>query len=286
MLSWTAAGAVAAPTMLQVRLTPRRTGRVAADAPIPERAMSDAELLATLAYFVRDRRGPRTQRVDGLVLSGLPAARAAGVARAVCEAQGWGLQRLVLHSDAASVRTLCEGPLGAVIDVVATPLRPGLRVDDLRVATDVHATAVLDHQTLKVLPALLAAARDAKLSRLTLGWPFSGAPPPTTAEAVAALLPCLPLLDGLPWGLKGLPRCTTAPLEAHGADLTSRVWRSRNRFYVDAAHQGAEALLFLPQVLRFAKRDSCRFCRVDGACDGVPARWLDLGLAGHLIPLE
>ena len=80
------------------------------------------------------------------------------------------------------------------------------------------------------------------------------------------------------WGIKGLPACRL------GA-LSDRLWRSGNRWYVDAEHQGTEALLFFPDVLRFAKGDACRFCALDGKCDGVPEPWLAAGLAGRLEPV-
>ena len=36
----------------------------------------------------------------------------------------------------------------------------------------------------------------------------------------------------------------------------------------------------------FAKRESCRFCDLDGRCDGVAERWLQQGLIGPLVPLR
>ena len=80
----------------------------------------------------------------------------------------------------------------------------------------------------------------------------------------------------------GLPPCVDR--EASVASLEASR-RTTNRFYVDAEHQLDRALSFFPDLVRFAKPDSCRFCRADSSCDGVAAAWLEAGLAGPLEPL-
>ena len=86
------------------------------------------------------------------------------------------------------------------------------------------------------------------------------------------------LTAGIDVGLKGLPACR---LTRH----RERMWRSRNRWYVDAGHQRDKALLFFPDVTRFAKADACRFCSWSDRCDGAPDAWLRAGLAGTLTPV-
>jgi hypothetical protein len=46
------------------------------------------------------------------------------------------------------------------------------------------------------------------------------------------------------------------------------------------------ALLFQPDVLRFAKREGCRFCDLDPHCDGVAEAWSRTGLVPALVPIR
>ncbi|MEM6928766.1 MAG: hypothetical protein AAF602_17645, partial [Myxococcota bacterium] len=88
-----------------------------------------------------------------------------------------------------------------------------------------------------------------------------------------------------PWGIKGLPRCTLRQLDEE-VSLAGRIWRTRNRYYVDADHQRSRALMFEPDLVQLVKSDRCRFCAVDDRCDGVAERWLAEGLVPELLPLE
>ncbi len=44
--------------------------------------------------------------------------------------------------------------------------------------------------------------------------------------------------------------------------------------------------MFFPDVLAFHKADVCRFCTLDGACDGFFTRWLGLPGFPPLEPLQ
>jgi hypothetical protein len=146
-----------------------------------------------------------------------------------------------------------------------------------------------------VLPGLLELTRAALAAsprRLVFTWPFPGGaePPPPAATVVEALRPAVELLrkeavahSAVAFGVKGLPVCALAGVLE---DPAGHVSRSGNRWYVDADHQLDRALLFLPDVLRFSKREGCRFCEVDDRCDGVAEQWLLQGLVTELVPLR
>jgi hypothetical protein len=67
--------------------------------------------------------------------------------------------------------------------------------------------------------------------------------------------------------------------------LATRAWRTRNRWYVDSAHQLDRAILFVPGVVQLHKEDVCRYCALDPRCDGVIEPWLALGLVEPLTPV-
>ncbi|HHO53400.1 MAG TPA: hypothetical protein ENK18_21650 [Deltaproteobacteria bacterium] len=280
-LRWTRWGAVSAPETLQVRIGALFPGRVVVDAPRASRPMTSEEVVANLDFF-RDP-GPRERPIRALILSGIPDAWLGGaqLEGVVLYAVGAGLERIVLHLTPG--QTAQPLPLGVSVAVVVRT--PG----DAR-ALQGEALAV----TVPLLPgalgelgAVLAALATAPVSQLTLLWPLpaEGVHAPAAGEVIAALLalddPCTPR-----WGIKGLPRCVLQPLAERIPDLSDRVWRSVNRFYVDADHQRRAALLFQPDLVSFAKGDACRFCALDQRCDGVAAPWLEAGLVGPLEPVR
>jgi hypothetical protein len=286
MLRWTAAGVVGWPTVLQVRVTEGFPSRLRAGAPQPSRGLSVAELRRNLAHFTAGMDGPRTRPVNGLVLSGALSGREEELAEVVRASREQGIARVTLHLDVGA-DSMASGPLGATADAVAVrvvTLPAASELASLVVAARWHVTAVVEltHEVLAELPALLAAVAEARPARAVLTWPLLGRRPPSAPEVVAALAGAVGPLQaaGVPTGVKGLPPCALA---RQGVDVPA--WRSGNRWYVDADHQLGDALMFFPDVVRFAKADVCRFCGVADRCDGVPAAWLEAGLAGVLDPL-
>lgn len=281
-LRWTRWGAVALPESLQVRMAPVFADRVRAGAPEPARALSLDELRDNLRFFADP--GPRGRPVVGLVLSGLPDEPLAGIAEAVRWARDRSVRRVAVHVDRPRLAELVASPLIDVVETVVvavrgpvTPEQPG--------RAELHAVIPLESDTADQLAAVLNAVRAAAPARVVLTWPFpgSGADAMAASELVPRIRAALPALEGLPWVLKGLPACVLTELLPR-VDLEGRVWRSSNRWYVDAAHQRERALLFLPEVVRFAKREACRFCALDPRCDGVAEAWLAQGLVGPLVP--
>jgi len=140
---------------------------------------------------------------------------------------------------------------------------------------------LLDAAALGSLDATVGALERVRPERAVFTWPLPPSAEPPSAARVAEAIAAVAVpgrLAQVPWGIKGLPACRLD-------GLADRLWRSANRWYVDAEHQGDAALLFFPEVLRFAKSDVCRFCSLDGSCDGAPEAWLRAGLAGSLSPV-
>lgn len=286
MLSWTRAGAVETPTTLQIRVTRNFPGRVAAGAPEPARSLDDDEVYANVEHFTRKRRGPRTTPCTSLVLSGVRLDERPRLAAILDEGRGWGIGRVVLHLGPGDRDRLIRSPIGRRVDAVAIVVRDETDLADvaaLRNGPDVTAVVLLDEHGLSRLDNLVTGLARVKPQRVVLTWPFPPAAPPPHAARVAAALPmAFAILDaeGVPCHVKGLPAC------ALGVVGPERLLRSGNRWYVDAAHQKDEALLFFPDVVRFAKGDVCRFCTWGDRCDGAPAPWLERGLSGPLRPFS
>lgn len=263
MLAFTGAGVVSSPSAVQIRMGARFPGRLAARAPDPSRRMTDAEVLDTLRHFTDGLRGPRTRPCTRLVLSGLDADRLAHLPAILQAARRQGFDHVVLHGGTTPI------PDGLDVDVVV--LRAGTTAP-----TGIARTWVVElgQGTLAAVEAE-AEALLADGERVVLTWPWSDDARAAAPHEVRAMVERLPRGTGT-LHLRGLPACLVG-------DLSPR--RAANRWYVDADHQGAAALLFFPDVLRFAKRDSCRFCSFDERCDGVAYHWLER-LAPGMLPLD
>lgn len=274
MLRWTPRGAVSLPTTLQLRVERAYPGRIRAGAPVPSRGLTPAELTANLRHFTEGQRGPRTKPCTGLVLSGAGVIHRPDLPAALQEARDLGLARIVVHTD---TRDLTRGPAPVLDDVdrVVLPLgevaatraalRGPLAGHDVVVHTVLHRDAL---DRLDALAELLLAARPAGAAWT---FPYPGTPGPLVPpdEAVRRLSPTLRALRqaGIATWVNGLPACF---LGEHAQTLR----RAANRWYVDADHQGTQALLFFPDVLRFHKGETCRFCSADPVCDGFFQAWL------------
>jgi len=279
LIRWTAAGAVSDPTTLQIRVAARFRGRIGVGAPVPRRDLTVAEVAANITYFAVTRRGPRTPGCDALVLSGVDEAEP--WVELVADARAQGIERVTLHCGAD--RDLATGPLAQVCDGIAMSVRGA--ADAAGLPSGCHAVVLLEDA--EGLSDVVSALVQAKPARVTLTWPFPGGAVPPRAEALApgvrrALDTCADA--GISAGVKGLPLCTLAPGPRAGR-WADRVWRSPNRWYVDASHQLDQALAFFPDVVRFSKPDSCRFCSANRRCDGVAEDWIRLGITGPLTPV-
>ena len=282
MLRFTAAGAVSAPDTLQVRTTPRNAGAILAGAPVPSARLDAAALASNLRYFTEER-GPRERAVTGLVLSGDGLLDDAAMVRVVAGAAALGVTRVTRHVVAGEGERLRRSALLPLLTSVAVPLTSELAWADLAVLLGgkqhVAASLLLDASTIGRLDALIQRIIRLRPDRVVLTWPLFGEPPPLAAVAAQAARQALQQLDaaGIHSGVKGLAACHLGRAD--------RLWRSANRWYVDADHQRASALLFFPDVVRYHKADVCRFCPADADCEGVPVRWWREGRAGALTPL-
>jgi hypothetical protein len=137
----------------------------------------------------------------------------------------------------------------------------------------VAANTVLREDAVDGLSDLARLLARTRTHSLTLSYPFpTGGPqpdPPRPDRLLPSLHQAVTQLEavGAQPRIKGLPACWLGP-------LASRLQPSSNRWYVDADHQLAQALLFFPDVLAFYKADVCRFCTLDHRCDGFFVEWL------------
>jgi hypothetical protein len=286
-LTFTSAGAVAAPDTLQIRIERGFEGRVAAGAPSPSRALTDAEVADSLRRFTV--RGPRVKPVTGLVLSGLDVPARGALATTLAEGRSWGIRRVVLHLPRRQREAFVGSPLLACVDAVAVAVTDDADLADVialscRAALEVTAVVLLDEPALGRLAHVAAGLLAARPRRVVLQWPLpngAAAAPPHVDRVTAAILAVVPALEavGIAVTVKGMPACSLGP-------LASRATRTANRWYVDADHLGDRALLFQPDVVRFVHPDECRFCARADTCDGVAEAWWRAGVAGRLRAID
>ncbi len=293
MLTWTPAGAVERPRALQVRLQRSYPGRVRAGAPNPTRSMPTAEVLENLTFFTE--QSPRGRPVESVVFSGVGAASRPDLPELVALARERGIRRVTLHAGVEDLEGLTRAR--PPVDALVLPLQVGESGSNLADAARVLEAARAAGlptiaQTLLVssaLGSLAGAARVAARSgvgAMTFTYPFpidgaaSGeAPPPARVMAVLGELIALLEGAGVRVAIRGLPSCMLGELARLGG-------RTGNRWYVDADHQCARALLFFPDVVAFHKGEECRFCTLNERCDGWFATYLRRPAYGRLRAVE
>ena len=280
------------PEALQIRLQRTYPGRVRAGAPVPTREMTTAEVLENLRWFTT--AGSRGRPIRALVLSGVGAASRADLGQICGAARGMGVERITLHAGVEDLEGMRGGDLAGgdavgdlpvlPVDRLILPLAVGEAGAALSTGAEVlwrlHArlevsvSCTLSAATLPMLEAIGRILLRTQTKMVSFSYPFpvdgsvaAEVPPP--AAVLAALGRVLPELvaAGVQVDIKGLPRCYLGPWAACAR-------RTGNRWYVDADHQAAGALLFFPDVVAFFKGEDCRFCTADAACDGFFATYL------------
>ena len=284
MLTWTEAGAVQRPDVVQIRVQRAYPGRVRAGAPVPTRSMSRQEIEDNLHFFTEGMAGPRARRCQRLVLSGVGVAAREDTPEVLARAHELGMTQVVLHIGAEDLEGFDLSRHRDRVDTVVVPVQPGpgvgLRAGArvLRACVDagvrVATNTVLSEAGLRDLEVAARAIASVGPGSATFTYPFpiagnTAAMVPAVGAVVAALSRAVPRLEeaGVQVILKGLPRCYLGP-------LGRLVGRTINRWYVDADHQLGEAILFFPGVVRFHKSEGCRFCVADPDCDGFFATYL------------
>jgi hypothetical protein len=198
-------------------------------------------------------------------------------------ARDLGISQIVLHVGGEDLAKLDVSRFEGLVDTLVTPVQPesGALVDVCRLITAARssgiAVAANTVLTANALPALGRAARPiarAAPERMTFTYPFpingnEATTAPSPARVLQTLRPALNTLDaaGVAVQIKGLAAC-------HLGDQAHRLGRTHNRYYVDADHQEDQALMFFPDVVRFHKAEACRFCALDGSCDGSFSTYL------------
>lgn len=284
MLTFTSAGAVSKPRTVQIRVQRAYPGRIRAGAPVPTRSMSAEEIEANLRFFTEGQTGPRTRPATTLVLSGVGVVSRAETPALLDLARTLGVERVVLHCGTEDLERLEPALFRDRVDVLVLPVQPGpsggsiagtralgrSRAAGLTVASNTVLTpAAVPH-----LEASARAIAAAGPGRHTYTWPFpiagnASSHVPGVRAAVRSLEQAVRVLErgGVVVGVKGLPGC-------YLGGLARLLWKSANRWYVDADHQCGGAVLFYPEVARFHKDEACRFCSLDPACDGFFSTYL------------
>ncbi len=286
MITWTAAGAVESPTMLQVRVEQRFEGRIEAGAPNPERSLTPEELLDNLRYFTEERRGPRTSPCTSLVLSGQGVVAREDLRSAIQSARSWGVERVTLHLGEGDIEGFDVPSWRGWVDTLVVPVVLGgvglagseaLMALANKAGISVVSNLQLDSKVLENMGPVLEVICRVRPQSAVFTHPF-----PRGVGDTRVLAPLDVVLSGLraaqcslkavgiPWVVKGLPVCWLN-------GLVARPSRSSNRWYVDAAHQREEALLFFPDVVHMSKAEPCRFCSRNSDCDGFFDEWLARG---------
>ncbi len=289
MLTWTPAGAVERPRVLQIRLQRSYPGRVRAGAPVPTRSMPTSEVRDNVEWFTA--ASTRGRPVEALVLSGVGAASRPDLGELCGFARSRGVARITLHAGVEDLDGLRADR--APVDTLVLPLQVGESGSNLAAAARVLSAAravglatVANTQLVAgALPTLAGAARVALatgVGAMTFTYPFpvdvaaSGeAPPP--ARALAVLREVVPPLQaaGVRVAIRGLPACLLG-------EYAAMAGKTQNRWYVDADHQRERALCFFPDVVAFHKGDECRFCALNERCDGWFATYLRRPAFGRL----
>ena len=283
MLSWTPAGAVPAPTALQIRVTRVFPGRVQAGAPLPSADMDTQGVLGNIEHFTQGMKGPRTKPCTALVLSG---SLDESLIPVLQQSRAWGITRTTAHLCLADAIGWPTSALAPMVDQVVIALSSPAEAEQLLGFKMAFSVAVLlDASTLPQLDNLARHLGEARPERAVFTWPFPPqSSPPATSQLAGPLAKAISLLENqVDCGIKGLPACQLPEGPLRQGD---RLWRSSNRWYVDADHQFGDALLFFPHVVRFAKGDACRFCSRDTTCDGVVEQWREAGLTQPLVPVS
>ncbi|MCB9744221.1 MAG: hypothetical protein H6741_03450 [Alphaproteobacteria bacterium] len=271
--------------MLQLRVQRAYPGRVRAGAPVPTRSMSPEEVIGNLSFFTKELEGPRSQGCNGLVMSGVGVASREDVADALRQGREWGIEYVVLHVGKEDLDAFQPERYAGLVDTVVVPVQPGPTGGSLRAGAAairrcheanirVVANTVLSSVALPDLTPAARAIASAKPHAAAFTYPFpiagnTSVHVPGVRAAVSALERAVDIIEraGVQVDLKGLPAC-------YLGRLAGRLRRTANRWYVDADHQRGDALLFFPGVVSFTKTDECRFCEMDGACDGFFATYL------------
>ena len=278
MLQWTSSGAVATPRTIQIRVQRSHPDRVAVGAPDATRSLSPQELLANIRFFTEGLKGPRTTPCTRLVLSGVGVARRPDLVDAVDLATELGIEEVILHASASDLSKQSRRLVRVSRMVLPIPLQSPDRERMQRSLREMK-TPWIGLLRLSALPSaplevesLIDGVMESPPDELILSSPFPvdlQTPAPDVSKARLWLKAIEERLDpsSTPWRVQGLPACYLP--EAH-----RRTRRAGNRWYVDSEHQLEEALRFFPDVMRFYKSEGCRFCVLDGRCDGFFEQWI------------
>lgn len=152
----------------------------------------------------------------------------------------------------------------------------------------VTSGTVLSSAFIDLLPAAGEGLASLAVSHSTITFPFprggilegprEAVPSLEAARQALATLAAQMTAAGRPYTFKGLPTCYIPEHAPH-------INKTKNRPWVSATQQAAEAIWFIPGRLNFWKPPSCAACRAFDHCDGFWELYLQTGEFPPLKPL-
>ena len=267
MLRWTKAGAVNAPTTVQIRLAKNYEQRVPAGAPHPSRRLLLTEIKENLHYFRHTLDTPITTPCSSITLSGLQEEDEESIAKIAFEIQKIGFHYSRAHVDTKSAHLL---PSLSFAHHISLSIHHEMDQTKYNIPNNllskIQWTIVLNTSTISSLHKIIDTLTSQHPFPITLLYPFPlNENIIRTAPSIEKLQKTLQTIkSSIP--IVGIPQCLS--MRTHSK-------RTSNRWYVDADHQKEQALLFFPDLLRYYKSEACRFCSATLECDGFFAQYLN-----------
>ncbi len=266
MLRWTAAGAVTFPETLQLRLAKQHPDRIQVGAPRPSKQLSIAAVEENFHYFCKTLDSTRTKPCSALTLTGLQDETEASLTEIDTLIRQYSFSYVTCHIDIKSQSIIHKlSSLNRISVAIQNPRQLDQYQFSLFAPHQLRFTIVLNRSNLQSLRSIYQALQPYSDSHIHFLYPFplsktiiQNAPSPVALEAALQELP-----DEI--SVSGIPPCLTK---------RANLKQTSNRWYVDADHQKEKALLFFPDLLRYYKSDSCRFCKLNTQCDGFFRQYL------------
>ncbi|MEC7983726.1 MAG: hypothetical protein VX278_01100 [Myxococcota bacterium] len=266
MLRWTSFGAVSFPETLQLRLSKQHPERIQAGAPLPTKRMRLVEIDENFQYFRQTLNTTRTKPCTSLTLTGLQEESAESLLAIEKLIQQYAFSYVTCHIDTKSQQILHNiSSVDRISVAIQDPKQLDLydfpRFDPQKL----RFTIVLNRHNLPVIQRIYQWLQPYSQGSIYFLYPFP------LSKMIMQSAPNPAVLDQM---LRDLPEDITIAGIPPCLNKRASLKQTSNRWYVDADHQKDKALLFFPDLLRYYKSDSCRFCRLNTQCDGFFQQYL------------
>ena len=264
MLCWTKSGAVPWPTTVQIRLAQKYEQRIVAGAPHPSRQLSIEEFRDNAHYFRVTLHTSRSKPCDSITLTALHEENPKRIAVLSQILQDLQYRYIRAHIDHQSQHLIKSLDFAHHISLAIRHPTDWAKYELKSISPRrLYISILLNNDTLPHLFSLFESFPQG--SHITLLYPFP------LSDTLIHTAPNIPALQKIlkrvskNINIAGLPQC----LSYRQGKKTS------NRWYVDADNQKEQALLFFPDLLRYYKSESCRFCTENAFCDGFFVDYLN-----------